>query len=134
MIPNIYIACDGDWKEPEVQISGTKESLSSFGCYLKKINEVRVLNLKINIEEFYPVKINKLKISPEEVGTDKIQVVATDDCLYLEGSSLTFSLLGESLVNFFDDNASSGEHFQIDYYEGDCLLSKTNCTLIFVCV
>ena len=134
MVPNVYIACDGDWNEPEIQISGTKESLSNFGCYLKKVNETRVLKLKTNIEEFYPVKINKLKISLEKVGMDKIKVMVTDDCLYLEGTSLSLSLLGESLENFFDDNSNSGDHFQMDYYEGDCLLSETNCALIFLCV
>jgi hypothetical protein len=58
----------------------------------------------------------------------------------LEGNRLRLSCgvnaalrLGQSLQNFFGGSVQNGQHFHLDYFEGDLLLAPTENGLIFQC-
>lgn len=133
MTDQIYITCDGDWENPEVQISGSSKALAIFGVLLNGV--VTSINLKIpDLEnKFYPVSVNIINIELEESGMDRLTVTIDQSSFKLRGTNNAFEKLGDSLINFFDDTSSVGEHFQLDYYEGNELLNETNCHLIFLC-
>ena len=133
MTDQIHITCDGDWENPEVQISGSSRALASFGVLLNGV--VTPIHLKIpDLEnKFYPVSVNVLNIEPEESGTDRFTVTIDQTNFKLRGTNNAFEKLGDSLINFFDESSNVGEHFQLDYYEGNEVLNETNCHLIFLC-
>ena len=129
----IYVACDGDWKEPEVQISGSTKALASFGVMLNGVAGSLTLDVPVLENEYYPVSVNVLNIELDELGNDRLTITIDDTNFNLRGTNKAFNKLGYSLVNFFDDDSNVGEHFQLDYYEGNEVLNETNCHLIFIC-
>jgi len=133
MKAQIKIVCDGDWDNPEVQISGTSNALAAFGSLLNTVNEPIVLNTLSCSNEYYPVEIKNIIIIPMESGGDRLTVVVDEVSFKLSGTNKAFEKLGDSLVNFFDSETSIGEHFQLYYYDGNQILNKTNCNLIFIC-
>ena len=133
MINDIYVLCDGDWEDPEVQIYGSSKALSDFGLLLNKTKDsftIETNNLK---NDFYPVCINKISVQPVQTGNDKLAVSIDKISLNISGTKEAFQKLSQSLINFFDNDTEIGEHFHLDYYEGNEILNKTNCNLIFTC-
>ncbi len=133
MMSQVYIACDGDWDEPEVQISGSVEELNAFGKLLNSIEDRLVLEVSSLENEFYPVSIGALEIKPEKREGGRLTVTIDSKKFMLQGTNEAFNKLGDSLLNYFDDNSNVGDHFQLDYYDGNEVLDKTNCHLIFIC-
>lgn len=133
MIDQIYITCDGDRENPEVQISGSSTALVSFGSLLNSIAIPIHLDIPDLKNEFYPVSVNILNIEPEETGNNRLTVTFDKTNFKLRGTSNAFEKLGDSLINFFDEYSNIGKHFQLDYYEGNEVLNETNCHLIFLC-
>lgn len=64
-----------------------------------------------------------------------IDTVRFDDVIpiNIDDTKASLNKLADSLINFFDDDSNVGEHFQLDYYEGNEVLNETNCHLIFIC-
>jgi len=133
MMTQIHVTCDGDWDEPEVQISGSAKALVSFGMLLNRVTGPITLEVPALENEFYPLSVNVLNIELEEAGDDRLTVTIDETKFDLRGNNKAFNKLGDSLVNFFDDTSIKGEHFQLDYYEGNEVLNETNCHLIFIC-
>ncbi len=133
MMAHIHVACDGDWGEPEVQTSGSAKDLANFGAFLNSVAEPTTLEVPALDSEFYPVSVKTIIIEPVESGDDRIIVTIDEDNFNLTGTKVALNKLGDSLINFFDENSGVGEHFQLDYYEGNEVLNETNCHLIFIC-
>ncbi|MEO3678410.1 hypothetical protein ABGI61_05165 [Rheinheimera sp. FR7-31] len=133
MMAQIYVACDGNWSEPEVQISGSAKDLADFGVFLNSVTESTSLEVPVLDSEFYPVSVKRIVIEPAGSGDDRIIVTIDEDNFNLTGTKVALNKLGDSLINFFDKNSITGEHFQLDYYEGNKVLSETNCHFIFIC-
>jgi hypothetical protein len=132
-MPQIYIACDDDWDEPEVQISGSVRELVSFGNILNKTESLIKLEVPTHENEFYPASIKVLVIETSQSGDDRLTVTIDKSSFSLVGTNVALNKLGDSLINFFDDTSTIGEHFQLDYYEGNEILNETQCHLIFMC-
>lgn len=64
---------------------------------------------------------------------DRVLVSLDDTQLSFSGTKLALNKIGDSLLNFFDENSVQDDHFHLDYYEENQILRKTNCHLIFVC-
>ena len=133
MTLRINVACDGDWEEPEVLFSGSVDALVDFGLALNSATELNKYDLSLHNNEYYPASIKTLILEPSKSGNDRITVFIEEGYLRIVGSSVALNKLGDSLLNFFDDNTSVGEHFQLDYYEGNKVLNETKCLLIFMC-
>ena len=133
MMLQLYVACDGDWEEPEVQASGSSKALAEFGALLNDIVEPITLAVPALESEFYPVSMKKITIKPDQSGGDRITVTIDENNFSLTGTKVALNKLADSLINFFDDDSSIGEHFQLDYYEGNEVLNKTSSHLIFIC-
>lgn len=133
MMAQIYIMCDGDWAEPEVQVSGSAKALANLGKLLNSIVDPVDLKVPHLENEFYPVSVNVLNIYLDDSGNDRLTVTIDEARFTMRGTTLAFNKLGDSLLNFFDDGSSVGDHFQLDYYEGNEVLNETNCHLIFIC-
>jgi hypothetical protein len=133
MMPQIYIACDGDWNEPEIQISGSVEALIDVGEILNKAEEYVKYDIPVQNNEYYPANIKALIVEPSESGGGRLNVTIDESGFSLVGTTVALNKLGDSLINFFDVDTSIGEHFQLDYYEGNEVLNKTKCHLIFMC-
>ncbi|WP_298940354.1 hypothetical protein [uncultured Psychromonas sp.] len=133
MIPQIYVACDGDWNEPEVQISGSVKALTDFGETLNETEEYVKYDIAVQNNEYYPANIKALVVESSESGGDRLTVTINESCFSLIGTTVALNKLGDSLLNFFDVETSIGEHFQLDYYESNEILNETKCHLIFMC-
>lgn len=130
---DIYVACNGDWDEPEVQISGSWKDLAELGLNICQLESSYSLNLS-NIENpFYPVNIGEMYLQVTQTPSDRLQVSVDRSKFELSGSTSAFKKLGQSLTNFFDRETIIGDHFQLDYYEENQMLEETNCHLFFVC-
>ncbi len=130
----MYINCDGDWRRPEVKISGSANSLAAFGLFLNECTESTILDLLVVENKFYRFSINLIKIEIDKNSNDRLTIEVNENNLHLSGSKLAFNKLGDSLINFFDSASDEGEHFHLDYYEENQTLNKTNCHLIFACI
>lgn len=133
MMAQIHVACDGDWGEPEVQTSGSAKALADFGVFLNSVTEPTTLEVPVLESEFYPVSVQTIIIEPVPSGGDRLTVTIDELNFNLTGTKVALNKLGDSLINFFDDDSGIGEHFQLDYYEGNEVLNETNCHLIFIC-
>ena len=131
-MPKIYVACDGDWEEPEVQFSGSVKALSDFGKLLNKAEGHSKWTVPVKKNEYYPVNIESLSVGCLDSENDRITVAVNEDILSLEGTPVALNKLGDSLVNFFDTETLVGEYFQLDYYDGNQVLNETKCHLIFI--
>lgn len=129
----IYIACDGDLDKPEIQVSGASNALSGFGEELNFLVDTMVLSIDEYENKFYPLRVNNLIIELIMDGEDRLTVMFYENDLKIKGNKSAFKKLGGSLVNFFDSNSNIGDHFQLDYYDGNQILNNTNCHLIFIC-
>ena len=129
----VYIVTDGDWNEPEVQISGSAKILSQLGEYLNSVQGSVRLVLPTEPNKFYPISIDSLVLESTFRGGGRLTVAIDPTSFNLAGPSAALNKLGDSLVNFFDDNSFVGEHFQLDYYDGNEVLNETNYHLIFLC-
>ncbi|WP_419903989.1 Imm32 family immunity protein [Kiloniella sp.] len=129
----IHVVCDGDWERPEVQISGSSMALSQLGILLSGINSHRRFSTNNSIDEIYAINIPTIILTFLDIGNDRLTVGIDQNSLRFSGTKKAFDILGDSLVNFFDDQTVVGEHFHLDYYEGNEVLNDTTCHLIFMC-
>lgn len=132
MLTEININCDGNWDKPEVQLSGSADTLTNFGRFLNQVEETQYIATHALKNEFYTVALQNLVIEPTTVGNDRLTVEINDSSLKLSGTRLAFNKLADSLINFFDDDSEIGDHFHLDYYEGNQVLNETNCHLVFI--
>ncbi|WP_420810083.1 Imm32 family immunity protein [Hwanghaeella grinnelliae] len=134
MISQVRAACDGDQQEPEISISGSAADLRAFGSLLNSVTSTQEFELPASGNEFYPHSLTSIVIVLRSEGTDRVKVSANAESLFFEGTNHALRIIGDSLLNYFDHNSSSQDHFHLDYYEGDQVLEPTNCHLIFECV
>lgn len=132
MKTQVYVVCDGDWDKPEIRISGAARSLANLGVLMNGVSGCVMLDIPILKNEFYPISLSVLVIDLIDSENDRLTVVADKNKLKLTGTNLAFNKLGDSLINFFDDAANVGDHFQLDYFEGNEVLNDTSCHLIFI--
>ncbi len=112
---NIYIFCDGDWNEPEIEVSGSSSSLVKLGVLLNTIVEYKLIKLNKSMSDFYLVNIDNLEIKVSNSRDSNIKIFINSSVLSLSGNQKTINKLGDSLINFFSGNVTSGEHFHLDY-------------------
>ena len=116
MTAEIYVACDGDWDAPEVQISGSSKALADFGLLLNEARESISYTISDFDAGFYSVKIKTVNIELAQLENDRLTVKIDKSSFKLAGTRFAFNKLGDSLINFFDEQRNIGEHFQLDYY------------------
>lgn len=133
----MYILCDGNWDRPEIEISDLSQNLIRLGGLLLSINEDFKLQANPRKSEFYPENLEAISMrlipSTNAEQLDLLKVFIDNKNLVIEGSKLGFYKLGSSLINYFSKNSKNGNHFHLDYVQGDCLLAPTNCFIIFLC-
>lgn len=103
------------------------------GVFLNSVTDPTTLEVPALENEFYPVSVKTIIIEPVQSEDDRLTVTIDECNLNLTGTKVALNKLGDSLTNFFDDNSSIEEHFQLDYYEGNEVLNETSCHLIFIC-
>lgn len=133
MLTEINVNCDGNWDKPEVQFSGSANTLANFGMLLNQVKETVNIATHALKNEFYPVVLQNLIIEPTSTGNDRLTIEIYNTSFKLSGTRLAFNKLADSLINFFDDESKFGDHFHLDYYEGNLVLNETNCHLVFMC-
>jgi hypothetical protein len=129
----MYLLCDGDWNNPEIEISDSSENLVKLGKILNELEES--LEIKADNKEsvFYSDCLSSLVLNLMLKGDDLLGVRIADHNLIFSGTLKAFQNIGQSLINFFEGTVKEGEHFHLDYYEGNMVLAQTNCHLIFMC-
>jgi len=133
MHPGIMVACDGDWNEPEIQISGSQGGLVAIGRLLSELTENCEIESNVLDGGVYQVRIPIISVHMTPQEDSLLQVSADESSLKLSGDAGAIRKLGQSLVNFFSGDVEVGQHFQLDYYPGNQLLRETNCHLVFIC-
>jgi len=129
----IVVACDGDWNDPELQISGSQVALLNLGRILSTLKGSFVFESEALGDTVYPIQIGAVFLNLDVDGGDLLNVSVNNNALEIFGNHTAFRKLGESLTNFFDGDIDIGEHFQLDYYQGNQILCETSCHLIFLC-
>lgn len=133
----MYILFDGNWNRPEIEISDSPSGLSKLGTLFLGISQDLTLHAEQVKSKFYPENLEaiSIKLLPMESpgGISLIKIWITNNRLIFEGSQSAFNKLGRSLLNYFNEDSKKGEHFHLNYVEGDPLLAPTNCYVIFLC-
>lgn len=133
----MYILFDGNWNRPEIEISDSPSGLSKLGTLFLGISQDLTLHAEQVKSKFYPENLEaiSIKLLPMESpgGISLIKIYITNNRLIFEGSQSAFNKLGMSLLNYFNEDSKKGEHFHLNYVEGDPLLAPTNCYVIFLC-
>lgn len=133
----MYILFDGNWNRPEIEISDSPSGLSKLGTLFLGISQDLTLHAEQVKSKFYPENLEaiSIKLLPIESpgGISLIKIYITNNRLIFEGSQSAFNKLGMSLLNYFNEDSKKGEHFHLNYVEGDPLLAPTNCYVIFLC-
>lgn len=124
---------DGDNKMPEFEISGTADMLYNLGKRLMVITEDLFEEGGSKECPYYPHTLRGLSFSLRNSGNDLLDVVLDNETLKFTGNKLALDKLGNSLINFFNEDTKVKDHFHLDYYEGNMILNPTNYSLIFMC-
>ena len=124
---------DGDNQMPEFEISGTAEMLSNLGKRLTEITEYFFEEGGSKQCTYFPHTLRGLSFSLRNPGNGLLDVVLDNDTLKFIGNKVALDKLGNSLINFFDEDTKAKDHFHLDYYEGNMMLNPTNYSLIFMC-
>ena len=128
------IFINGNAEETQVEISGTILSLTTLGDILTQTTTTTTLNLQTCSDEFYPRKFKSSQIIYQEDQTNRVSVQIKGNKFIIKGNSIALSILGDSLNNFFDKESKKYDHFHIDYYVGNDVLTPINISLIFMCL
>ena len=133
----MYILFDGNRDKPEIEISDSPLGLIELGEIFASITEDFISYSKKIKSEFYPENLEaiSIKVSPIKNAEklDLIKIYLREHKLVFEGSQSALYKLGMSLLNYFNEHSQKGEHFHLNYVEGDPLLAPTNCYIIFLC-
>jgi len=133
MIADVSISCDGNWICPEVQFSGSAKALADLGSTLNGIKYPVEIKTKISKNKFYPFAIQNLLVHPTSWGNDRLSINIDESNFKFEGTLVAINKIADSLINFFDKESEIGDHFHIDYYDGNQTLNETSCHLVFIC-
>lgn len=129
---SISTNCDGDWAEPQLQISGDSSELRKLGRLLTRLQSSFDVETIQRREEFYPVTIERVKFEVDEDGNGLLSLGVNESLLVIQGTADALARLGQSLLNCFREGVEPGAHFHLDYFEGNQLLDETGAELIFV--
>ncbi|WP_339733987.1 hypothetical protein [uncultured Gimesia sp.] len=128
------VAYDGDNDEPEVQISGEPEEYRDLGETLKVLGNSCDVEGFGEGDEYYPEVLRGLRLELTTTNSDTLLTIAIcKQWLCLSGSTQAFVKLGQSLLNFFDEDVTNNAHLHLDYFEGNELLAPTTCHLTLEC-
>jgi hypothetical protein len=129
----MYLLCDGDWDNPEIEISDSSENLVKLGKILNEFEESFEIKANDKKSEFYSDCLNNLVLDLMLNGDDLLRVRIANHNLIFSGTLKAFQNISQSIINFFEGEVKEGDHFHLDYYEGNMVLAQTNCHLIFMC-
>jgi|GEM_PF-1023425 len=130
----IWVRCDGNWEEPEVDISGNPSALRDFGRFLKNLSGSCELETSDKQCPFYPVTLKVIRLELLERNSDRIVLTADETGLNLSGPKKAFSLLGKNLETAFPPDAKSGDHYHFDHFVDDMIfLAEAPYHLIVCC-
>ena len=129
----MYLLCDGDWDHPEIEISDSSDNLVKLGTILNGLDKSLEIKASYQESEFYPYCLGNLVLNLMVKGDDLLTVKIAERHLILSGTLKAFNKIGQSLINFFEDDVKEGEHFHLDYSDGNTVPAQTNCHLIFMC-
>jgi hypothetical protein len=135
----MYILCNGNWNNPEIEISSSPVGLIELGSFFLSVDRDCEIKSEPIISRFYSENFEKLKILfvkndlQEQERVDLLKVFVEQKQIIFQGGKIAFNNLGDSILNYFDMESKNGDHFHLDYIEGDMLLAPTNCHLIFLC-
>jgi hypothetical protein len=98
---NINVYCDGNWDNPEVQISGSWEELVQLGSVINRINESIILDLPDIASEIYPVCLKRLFLDLDEEHNSRITVSIDEKQLTLTGKTTYADWYERSTFNYW---------------------------------
>jgi len=130
MVPDIHVVWSDNF---EVLVIGSVESLRKLGHTINTAKASTTLDLMDYKDRVYSYNVKKLIIELTQMGNDRITVTLDEDVIKFSGKSDALNILGDSLINYFEEGTTIGDHFHLDYYEGNDVLNETKCSLIFQC-
>lgn len=130
----MIICFDGDEVNPEIEISGTAKELESLGNHLTNGITDIFIESQDSPNRHYPVLLEGIRCRLDESLPELslLTVRLKNGILEISGGLEGLKNLGQSCINIFSD-AKNGDHIHFDYFEGNQILAKTNCSLIFYC-
>jgi hypothetical protein len=116
-----------------VQVSGSANDMSHLGRLIEKIEDRVEWNFCASKDEYFPVNLRTFIIVVNSSENDRLTVDVGNNSISFTGSRVAISDLGRSLINFFSESVSVDDHFEFFYYDGNPVLNKTECHLVFLC-
>ena len=130
------ISFDGDIEQPEIQIAALPKEFLSLGKHLLEFQENELIIFsKGGAYKNYQLEIKQMVFNLKEKSDGLIQISLNRSNtlkLVIKSDKEGFIKLGDSLLNYFSGDVAKNDHFHIDYYEGNHLLSPTNISIIFL--
>ncbi|GJL64144.1 MAG: hypothetical protein NPIRA04_27980 [Nitrospirales bacterium] len=130
------VVTDGDKHGAEIDISGTVREFREMSQALLTLKDRLIIEGEQEQDLFYKNVLNGIEFDLRVQKTSQkqlitIEIVRNVVCFF--GPIECFEKLGQSLLNFFNEDMLPGQHFHLDYYEGNELLEPTKHELIFTC-
>jgi hypothetical protein len=126
---NIYY--DKNATNPTIAICGEPNELRRLGDVLLKSRET-IVRGEQRVSEFYPEVLDELVFRPKNAAA-LLTISIEGRSVVLAGGAGAARNIGQSLLNVFSGDVVEGEHFHLDYFEGNGILAQTNFHLIFQC-
>ena len=124
------IYCDKNPKGQSIAISGSADALLSLGRALSEGKDIQFKAEEIP-SRFYPILLRGFSFNLLSTTEALLEVVVEAQQLHISGGAKTAEKLGQSLLNFFSGEVMPGEHFHLDFFEGNGILAPTRYHLIF---
>ncbi len=127
------IVSDGDREGAEINVLATTQEFCEIGHALLSLEERLLIEGNKERDPFYSDVLHGIAFEPwTQGGSNKLlSIEIVENIVCFVGPMVCFEKLGQSLLNFFSENISPGQHFHLDYYEGNQLLEPTKYELIF---
>ncbi|PHZ86392.1 hypothetical protein [Paremcibacter congregatus] len=127
----MWLMFDGDENDPEIECSGSPEELQELGRKLVGFTEQIAISFDRKQSLFYKNSLKEALFTHTPYEDAHFSVKIRGKTLELTGGTNVCKILGQSLIDFFSENVTPDDHFQIDQFDGNIISEDSKCTLIF---
>lgn len=112
---------DGDFKNPEIEFSGSAKELVNLGKNLRNFTHDLVVLTKEFRSKYYSESLESIMFKADDnalsCGIDSVNIKIEGKKVYVISSQRNIQNIGVSLVEVFHENSQTNEHFHIDHFE-----------------
>jgi malonyl CoA-acyl carrier protein transacylase len=117
----MHLIFDGDMTNPEIEFSGNVIELIDTGHRLVKFEEEMEILAQEAESKYYSENLKSVifKISNQDFSNslNLVSISIKNSSVVITGTKEAMNKLGKSILNIFNENSHSNEHFHLDCFE-----------------